>query len=151
MDADLSCALFSTQGALLDAAYHASPSALGGCVRHCGSNPVGASNADEDSEVIHAFPALVPEQCCLMVFTAGGIGIQSCSSLSMTVHAKERKKAKVSLTSLRTELRLFDSVVASYNFIVLCRSPLCDAICSIFCLAATLVLLSQCIGQEMVG
>lgn len=95
MDIDLACALFSTQGALLDVAYHASPSALGGSVRHCGSNPVGASHGDEDSEIVHAFPALVPAECCLMVFTASGINIHGCSTLSMTVHAKERKKAKV--------------------------------------------------------
>lgn len=113
VDVDLSCALFSTQGVLLDAAYHASPSALGGCVRHCGSNPVGASNADEDSEVIHAFPALVPEQCCLMVFTAGGINIQRCNTLSMTVHAKERKKAKVSQTPFGTKLISFHGIAMS--------------------------------------
>jgi stress response protein SCP2 len=95
VEVDLSCALFSTQGSLLDVAYHACPSALGGSVRHCGSNPVGASHPDEDSELIHVFPALVPEKCCLMVFTAGGINIQSCNTLSITVYAKERKKSKV--------------------------------------------------------
>jgi stress response protein SCP2 len=106
VDVDLACALFSTSGSIIDVAYHGNASALGGAIRHCGNNPVGSSHADDDSEVIHAFPALVPEDCCIMIFTVGGHNIQSCNSLSMTCYTKERKKAKVSLFRI---LRPFQS------------------------------------------
>ena len=94
-DIDLSGAMFASDGRLLDAAYYGNPSALGGAIRHCGSNPMGSMHPDEESEIIHAFPALIPEDCCIMIFVVGGEQVSSCSSLTVTVHAKERKKGKV--------------------------------------------------------
>lgn len=95
VDIDLSGAMFASDGRLLDAAYYGNPSALGGAIRHCGSNPMGSMHPDEESEIIHAFPALIPEDCCIMIFVVGGEQVSSCSSLTVTVHAKERKKGKV--------------------------------------------------------
>lgn len=94
--------MFGSDGRLLDASYFGNPSALDGAIRHCGSNPIGAMHPDEESEIIHAFPALIPEECSIMVFVVGGEQVSSCGTLTLTVHAKERKKGKV-----RTVLRLF--------------------------------------------
>ena len=95
IDVDLSGIMFASDGTLLDASYYGNPSALDGALRHCGTNTVGSVHQDDESEVIHAFPALIPEQCCIMVFVVGGEQVSSCSTLTLTVHSKERKKGKV--------------------------------------------------------
>lgn len=95
LDIDLSCVAYSTSGKVLDAAYYCNCSALGGAMRHCGDNTVGSPSPGEDSEVIHVIPALVPEDCCLLMFTVSGVGLPSCSPLTLTTYAKEKKKAKV--------------------------------------------------------
>lgn len=87
--------MFGSDGSLVDAAYYGNPSALNGALRHCGSNPVGSVHPDDESEIIHAYPALIPEHCDIMVFVVGGERLSSCSTVTLTVHSKERKKAKV--------------------------------------------------------
>ena len=91
---DLSCAAFSDAGQFIAAAYHNCPSILEGCVRHCGDNPTGATAAQQDSEVVHIYPALVPAECCLLMFTVTG-QLPDCEALGVTCYAKERKKQKV--------------------------------------------------------
>eukprot|EP00892_Ulva_mutabilis_P001149 jgi/Ulvmu1/11034/UM007_0215.1 len=91
---DLSGVMFASDGRLVDAVYYGNPSAANGALRHCGSNPVGSTHPDDESEIIHAFPALIPEDCDILVFVVGGEQVSSCSTLSLAVHAKERKKGK---------------------------------------------------------
>jgi stress response protein SCP2 len=95
---DLACCAFSDEGQLIDAAYHSQTSALGGAVRHCGDNALGARWPTEDSEVIHVVPALVPEHCCLLMFTLSSEDLHHCEALVVTCYAKERGKEKVRIS-----------------------------------------------------
>lgn len=97
IDVDLACCAFSDSGSLMDAAYHSTPSAMAGAVRHCGNNPSGSLTASEDSEIVHVYPALLPQECCVLFFTLSTTQnkLEDCVALTLTVHSKDRKKDKV--------------------------------------------------------
>ena len=99
VNVDLACCAFSDSGKYIDAAHCVQPSMLQGAVRHCGDNPVGATAADQDTEIVHVYPALVPEDCCLLMFIITGELLPDCEALTVTSYAKERKKGKVCTSS----------------------------------------------------
>ena len=93
LDIDLSCVMYSKEGAVIDCAYHCNYSALDGAVRHNGDNQSGSKSGD--AEVIHMYPGLVAEECCLMMLFVSGEQLNECTSLELTTYAKEAKKPKV--------------------------------------------------------
>lgn len=98
VDVDLACCAFSDSGVLMDAAYHSNPSALSGAIRHCGNNSTGSFAPTDESEIVHAYPALLPPDCCVLFFTLAGTRnkLDECAALTVTVHSKDQKKDKVS-------------------------------------------------------
>ena len=105
VDVDLSCSAFSKHGNFMEAAFHSCPSILSGSVRHCGDNPTGSTSPDHDSEIVHVYPALIPEECCLLMFTVTG-DLSSSSTLAVSCYAKEKKKSKVRRPRIASQRQL---------------------------------------------